>query len=138
MTSAPASPASAALKAVGRRFMTSPAATAGSTTPRQSQHRPNRSLLLKVMLIRFDSIFCQGPDGELKALSKQDFKTALGGRYVEIILPNGKVQRRSAADVWLESSDRREVMGMQYCPNGIGLKPFHLNLCTRFGVIDPA
>jgi hypothetical protein len=87
---------------------------------------------------RTGKIYCQGPDGELKALSKQDFKTALGGRSVEITLPNGKLQRRSAADAWLDSSDRREVMGMQYCPNSIGLKPFHLNLCKRFGDIDPA
>jgi hypothetical protein len=83
-------------------------------------------------------IYQHDTDGELRALPKQDFKTALGGRRVEIVDGNGNVKRRPAADVWLDSLERREYRGLQYCPNNVGLKPNHLNLWTRWGDVEPA
>jgi hypothetical protein len=80
-------------------------------------------------------IYRQGADGELNALPKHDFKTALGGRWVEID-DNGK--RRSAADAWLDAPERREYRGLQYCPNKVGLKPNHLNLWTGWGDVTSA
>jgi hypothetical protein len=82
-------------------------------------------------------IYRQNTDGELHALPKQDFKTVLGGRWVEID-NSGSVKRRSAADAWLDAPQRREYRGLQYCPNNIGLKPNHLNLWTGWGDVTPA
>jgi hypothetical protein len=77
-------------------------------------------------------------EGELHALPKQDFKTALGGRWVSTNDPNGNVKRRPAADVWLDAAERCEYRGLQYCPNHIGLKPSHLNLWRGWGDVTPA
>ena len=67
--------------------------------------------------------------GELQVLTPQQFGTALAGRSVEAENPKtGKVVKRDAATVWLESRSRREVYGVQYSPNNIGLRPRHLNL----------
>jgi hypothetical protein len=82
-------------------------------------------------------IYRHGADGELNALPKHDFKTALGGRWVEID-DNGNGKRRSAADAWLGAPERREYGGLQYCPNKIGLKPNHLNLWTGWGDVKSA
>jgi hypothetical protein len=73
----------------------------------------------------------------LNAVPRQDFKTALGGRWV-IFDDNGEVKRRSAADAWLDDPERREYRGFQYCPNKIGLRPNHLNLWTGWGEVMPA
>jgi Family of unknown function (DUF5906) len=83
-------------------------------------------------------IYREGDDGELTALSRQDFKTALGGRWAEFPGDDGKTRRRSASDVWLEAPNRREFRGLQYCPNNIGLKPKHLNLFKGWGCVTPA
>jgi hypothetical protein len=82
-------------------------------------------------------IYQQNTDGELHALPKQDFKTVLGGRWVEIA-NSGNGKRRSAADAWLDAPERREYRGLQYCPNKVGLKPNHLNLWTGWGDVTPA
>lgn len=83
-------------------------------------------------------IYRQGDDGDLSAFSKQEFKTALGGRWAEDTGRSGKVQRRPAADAWLESPQRHEFVGLQYCPNGIGLKQGRLNLFRGWGSVQPA
>jgi hypothetical protein len=80
-------------------------------------------------------IYRQGVDGELNALPKPDFKTALGGRWVE---PNNQQKGRPAVDAWLEHPDRREFQGLQYCPNNVGLKTNHLNLWKGWGDVTPS
>lgn len=76
--------------------------------------------------------------GEIQVLTPQQFKTALAGRWVEAENPKtGKIVTRDAATVWLESRARREVHGVQYCPNNIGLRQGHLNLWLGWGV-EPA
>lgn len=73
--------------------------------------------------------------GEIQVLTPQQFKTALAGRWVEAENPKtGKIVMRDAATVWLESRARREVHGVQYCPNNIGLRQGHLNLWLGWGV----
>jgi hypothetical protein len=81
------------------------------------------------------TIYRQGPDGELNALPKQNFRTALGGRWA-VSSKNGKAY--SAADEWLDAPERREYRGLQYCPNSVGLRPSHLNLWTGWGDVKPA
>ena len=83
-------------------------------------------------------IYQQDTEGELRALRKQDFTTALGGRWVEIVDGNATVKRRRAADVWVDAPERREYRGFQYCPNKVGLKPNHLNLWRGWGDVEPA
>jgi hypothetical protein len=76
--------------------------------------------------------------GEIQVVTPQQLKTALAGRWVEAVNPtSGKLGKRDAATVWLESRARREVYGVQYCPNNIGLHQHHLNLWLGWG-IDPA
>jgi hypothetical protein len=76
--------------------------------------------------------------GEIQVLTPQQLKTALAGRWVEAVDPkNGKMKVRDAATVWLESRRRREVHGVQYCPNNIGLRQGHMNLWLGWG-IEPA
>jgi hypothetical protein len=73
--------------------------------------------------------------GEIQVLSRQQFETALAGRWVDGDDPKtGSPKVREAAKVWLESRQRREVHGVQYCPNSIGLRPQHLNLWLGWGV----
>jgi Family of unknown function (DUF5906) len=74
-------------------------------------------------------IYRQSEDGDLNAVA--DFTKALGGRWVEPSDPRKKPQAASAA--WLQSPDRREYVGLQYCPNGIGLKREHLNVWNGWG-----
>jgi hypothetical protein len=83
-------------------------------------------------------IYRQGVDGELNALRKHDFKTALGGRWVDNNGEGGNVKRRSAADAWVEAPERREYCGFQYCPNKVGLRPKHLNLWSGWGDVEAA
>jgi Family of unknown function (DUF5906)/Bifunctional DNA primase/polymerase, N-terminal len=72
--------------------------------------------------------------GEIQVLTAQQFNTALAGRWVETLDPKaGKPKMREAAKVWLESRARREVHGVQYCPNNVGLRQGHLNLFLGFG-----
>jgi hypothetical protein len=78
--------------------------------------------------------------GEIQVLAPQQLKTvALAGRWiVDAVDPKtGKTQVRDAATVWLESRRRREVLGVQYCPNNVGLRRQHLNLWLGWG-LDPA
>lgn len=76
--------------------------------------------------------------GGIQVLTPQQLKTALAGRWVEAANPKtGKKGTREAASVWLESRARREVYGVQYCPNNIGLRQRHLNLWLGWGV-EPA
>jgi hypothetical protein len=77
-------------------------------------------------------IYRQDVDGEINAVAKHDFKTALGGRWVTFD-KNGEVTRRAAADAWLDDAERREYRGFRYSPNNIGLRSDHLNLWTGWG-----
>ena len=73
--------------------------------------------------------------GEIQVVTPQQLKTALAGRWVEAVHPiTGKMGKRDAATVWLESRARREVYGVQYCPNNIGLRQRHLNLWLGWGL----
>jgi hypothetical protein len=73
--------------------------------------------------------------GEIQVVTPQQLKTALAGRWVEAVNPvNGKMGKRDAATVWLESRARREVYGVQYCPNNIALRHRHLNLWLGWGL----
>ena len=81
------------------------------------------------------TIYRQGPEGELTALSQQHLATALGGRWVTST--DDKAEAKPAAKAWMSSPSRREYRGFQYCPNGIGLKPGSLNLWTGWGEIQP-
>jgi len=73
--------------------------------------------------------------GEIQVLSPQQFKTALAGRWVEAVDPKtGKTKMRDAASAWLESRQRCEVHGVQYCPNNVGLRHRHLNLWLGWGL----
>jgi hypothetical protein len=87
------------------------------------------------VLRRSGTIYRQGSDGELNALPKQNFMTALGGRRA-VSSKNGKAY--SAADEWLDAPERREYHGFQYCPNNIDLRPGHLNLWTGWGDVTPS
>jgi hypothetical protein len=76
--------------------------------------------------------------GEIQVFTHPQLKTALAGRWVEALHPvTGKMGKRDAATVWLESRARREVYGVQYCPNNIGLRHRHLNLWLGWGT-EPA
>jgi Family of unknown function (DUF5906) len=77
-------------------------------------------------------IYRQDDDGEINAVPKHDFKTALGGRWVTFD-KNAEVTRRAAADAWLDDAERREYRGFRYSPNNIGLRSDHLNLWTGWG-----
>jgi hypothetical protein len=81
-------------------------------------------------------IYRQDDDGEINAVPKHDFKTALGGRWVTFD-KNGEVTRRAAADAWLDDAERREYRGFRYSPNNIGLRSDHLNLWTGWGDVIP-
>jgi hypothetical protein len=81
-------------------------------------------------------IYRQDADGEINALPKHDFKTALGGRWVTLD-KNGEVKRRAAADAWLEDVERREYRGFQYSPNNVSLRSNYLNLWTGWGDVIP-
>jgi hypothetical protein len=73
--------------------------------------------------------------GEIQVLTPQQFNTALAGRWVKAEDPKtGKTKMREAAAVWLESRARREVHGVQYRPNSVGLREGHLNLWLGWGV----
>ena len=73
--------------------------------------------------------------GEIQVITPQQFKTALAGRWVEAVDPKtGKTKVREASVVWLESRSRREVFGVQYCPNHVGLLPGGLNLWLAWGI----
>ena len=73
--------------------------------------------------------------GEIQVLTPQQLRTALAGRWVDAVNPKtGKMATREAATVWLESRTRREVFGVQYRPNNIGLLPGHLNLWLEWGI----
>ena len=77
--------------------------------------------------------------GEIQVVTPQQLKTALAGRWVETVNPvSGKFGKRDAATVWLESRARREVYGVQYCPNNIGLHHGHLNLWLGWGLTPVA
>jgi hypothetical protein len=76
-----------------------------------------------------------GLTGELQVLTPQQFKTTLAGRWVEAENPKtGKMVKRDAATVWLESRARREVYGVQYSPNNVNLRARHLNLWLGWGL----
>ena len=73
--------------------------------------------------------------GEIQVLTQQQLKTALAGRWVEAVdHRTGKTKVRDAATVWLESRKRREVYGVQYCPNNVGLPQGCLNLWLGWGI----
>ena len=73
--------------------------------------------------------------GEIQVLTRAQLTTALAGRWVEGIDPKtGKSKVRNAGIAWLESRQRREVHGLQYCPNNVGLRQQHLNLWLGWGV----
>ncbi|MET4625745.1 hypothetical protein ABIB83_002761 [Bradyrhizobium sp. I1.8.5] len=73
--------------------------------------------------------------GEIQVVTPQQLATALAGRWVDAVNPvNGKMGKRNAAAVWLESRARREVFGVQYCPNNIALRHRHLNLWLGWGL----
>jgi Family of unknown function (DUF5906) len=73
--------------------------------------------------------------GEIQVVTPQQLKTALAGRWVDAVNPSsGKLGKRDAATVWLESRARREVYGVQYCPNNIALRHRHLNLWLGWGL----
>jgi hypothetical protein len=73
--------------------------------------------------------------GEIQVLTPQQLKTALAGRWAEAVDPKtDKTKVRDAATVWLESRKRREVFGVQYCPNNVGLRQGHLNLWLGWGI----
>ena len=86
---------------------------------------------------RDTSEICRQVDasGEIQVLTHQQLKAALAGRWVEGVDPKtDKAKVRDAATVWLESRKRREVHGVQYCPNNIGLRQGHLNLWHGWGI----
>jgi Family of unknown function (DUF5906)/Primase C terminal 2 (PriCT-2) len=67
--------------------------------------------------------------GEIQVLTVQQLKTALAGRWVDGVDPKTeKAKVRDAATVWVESRKRREIHGVQYCPNNAGLRQGYLNL----------
>jgi hypothetical protein len=73
--------------------------------------------------------------GEIQVVTPQQLRTALAGRWVEAVDPKcGKMKMREASMVWLESRSRREVFGVQYCPNNVGLLPGGLNLWLGWGI----
>ena len=83
-------------------------------------------------------IYREGEDGELNALSKSDFKTAIGGRMAEYIDSKGQPKPRPAADAWHDSPDRREYAGIEYCPNNRGARPNYKNLWREWGIAPAA
>ena len=107
------------------------------TTEADAVARVNREFFFR----RDTSEICRRDDatGEIQVLSPQQLKTALAGRWVVNAMDprTGKKKVRAASEVWLESRDRREVHGIQYCPNNVGLRPGHLNLWRGWG-IEPA
>jgi hypothetical protein len=78
-------------------------------------------------------IYRESKDGELSAIPKSDFKTAMGGRLAEYTDSEGKPKARPAADAWHDSPHRREYTGLEYCPNGEGSKAGHKNLFRGWG-----
>ena len=107
-----------------------------TTTPADAVNRINNEYFFR----RDNSEICRqnARTGEIQVVSQQQLKTALAGRWVDDLHPvTGKLGKREAATVWLESRSRREVHGVQYCPNNIGLHQDHLNLWLGWG-IDPA
>ena len=73
--------------------------------------------------------------GEIQVLTPQQLRTTLAGRWVDAVNPKtGKMATREAATIWLESRARREVFGVEYRPNNIGLQPGHLNLWLDWGI----
>jgi hypothetical protein len=106
------------------------------TTVDDAVHRINNEYFFR----RDNSEICRqnAASGEIQVLTPQQLKIALAGRWVEAENPKtGKVGKRDAASVWLESRARREVYGIQYCPNNIGLRQRHLNLWLGWG-LEPA
>jgi hypothetical protein len=79
-------------------------------------------------------IYRDDDDGELKAIPKPDFGTALAGRVVEIVDTDGNTKTKPAAVAWIESPDSREYIGVQYCPEGRGLKSNYKNLWDGWGL----
>jgi hypothetical protein len=107
-----------------------------TTTPADAVNRINNEYFFR----RDNSEICRqnARTGEIQVVSQQQLKTALAGRWVDALHPiTGKLGKREAATVWLESRSRREVYGVQYCPNNIGLLGRHLNLWLGWD-IDPA
>jgi len=106
-----------------------------TTTAHDAVERINNEYFFR----RDNSEICrQNATGEIQVLTPQQLRTALAGRWVDAVNPKtGKMATREAATIWLESRTRREVFGVQYCPNNIGLLPGHLNLWLDWG-IEPA
>jgi hypothetical protein len=104
------------------------------TTDADAVARVNREFFFR----RDTSEICRRDDatGEIQVLSPQQLKTALAGRWVSNALDpkTGSAKVRAASEVWLESRDRKEVHGIQYCPNNVGLRPDNLNLWRCWGV----
>jgi hypothetical protein len=104
------------------------------TTEADAVARVNREFFFR----RDTSEICRRDDatGEIQVLSPQQLKTALAGRWVSNALDprTGKAKVRAASEVWLESRDRKEVHGIQYCPNNVGLRRGNLNLWRCWGV----
>jgi Family of unknown function (DUF5906) len=80
-------------------------------------------------------IYRQGEEGELTAIQKSDFRTALGGRLA--YFGDDEDKTRSAADAWLRSPHRREYAGLEYCPDNRGARPNFKNVWFGWG-IEPA
>src|SRR6266849_9244020 len=90
------------------------------------------------VLLSSGKIYRQGDDGNISAYpNNQGFKNALGGRTIEITDANGETKQYPAANFWLNSRDRRECLGVQYCPNNVGLKHRHINIWRGWGGVQP-
>ena len=79
-------------------------------------------------------IYRESQDGELSAIQKSDFRTALGGRLAESIDKEGNAKTRPAADAWLQSPHRREYAGLEYCPGDKGVRLNFKNLWPGWGI----
>jgi hypothetical protein len=104
-----------------------------SAPPDEAMARMNARFFVHVTT---GTIYCKDDD-KLSALGKEKFAVALAGRTVRTTDADGETKQYPISGFWLNSRKRREVSGIQYRPNGIGLKRGHANLWAGWGNVQP-
>jgi hypothetical protein len=78
-------------------------------------------------------IYRESESGELSAIQKSDFVTAMGGRMAEYTDANGNTRVKPAAEAFLNAPTRREYEGIGYWPDIKAARARHKNLFSGWG-----
>jgi Family of unknown function (DUF5906) len=76
------------------------------------------------------------PEHQIRMLTPDALKTWFRNRFTEVRGRDGKIRRITWATAWLDSFDRRQYEGLEFCPDPLSAKGSsrYLNLWTGFAV----